>query len=99
MQLDVAKLAKTFYKNTDKKVQTQKKNKELSSIEDRKVNNKSLLRWKKKFVTCQIQCRRYGGPCLLFWFTKNTFFATSCNNKKADNDAKRTNNIQSYLLD
>ena len=38
-----------------------------------------------------------GGP--LFWVTKNTFFGTSSNDKKTDNDAKRNNNIQSYLLD
>ena len=75
MQLDVAKLPKTFYKNIDKKVQTQKNNnnKELSSVKDRNVNNKSLLRWKKKFVTCQIQCRRYGGLALYFGLLKILF--------------------------
>ena len=34
-----------------------------------------------------------------FWLTKNTFFGTSCEVKKTNNDAKSNNNIQSYLLD
>ena len=34
-----------------------------------------------------------------FWFTENTFFGTSSNDKKTDNGAKRNNNIQFYLLD
>ena len=38
-----------------------KTSKNLSAIEDRKVNTKCLLRW-KSFVTWQIQCRCYGGP-------------------------------------
>ena len=40
-----------------------------------------------------------GGLAPPFWFTKNTIFGTSCTDKKTDNDAKRNNNVQSYLLD
>ena len=40
-----------------------------------------------------------GGTCPPSWFTKNTVFGASCKGKKTDNDAKRNNNIQSYLLD
>ena len=34
-----------------------------------------------------------------FWFTKKKLFGTSCNDKKTDNDAKRNNDIQAYVVD
>ena len=49
------------------------------------------------------QCRRYGGAkagrtplsaaCAPFWFTKNTAFETSRNDKTTDNDGKRNNYV------
>ena len=59
---------------------------------------KSLLRWNKKFCHLANSVPLLRGPCPPCWFTTNVFFWTSCNDKKTDNDAKRNNNIQSFLL-
>ena len=74
MKFGVAKLPASFCNNTEKSLNVKKNNnKELSSIEDRKVNTNLCYDGRKSFLTWQIQCRRYGGPCLTFWFSKNTF--------------------------
>ena len=60
MKLGIAKLPKTFYKNTKKNFKRQKNNKELfSSFKDRKVNANFCYGERKSFVTWQIQCRCY----------------------------------------
>ena len=103
MKIGIAKLPKIFYKDTENKLKRRKiNNKELSSIKNRKVSANFGYGGRKSFVTWQIQCRCYGGPAGPYppsWFTKNTYFGTSCKVKKIDNDVKRNNNIQSYLFD
>ena len=102
MKFGIAKLPKTFYKNTEKKFKRKKNNsKELSSIKDRKVNTNFCYGGRKSFITWQIQWRCYvgpRGPYASTWFTKHTFLETLCKVKKTDNVTKTNNNIQSYLL-
>ena len=104
MKFGIAKLPKTCYKSTEKRLNAKKNNnnKEVSSIEDRKEHTNFCYGGRKSFFIRQIQCRYYGGPGGPYppsWFTKSTFFGTSRKVKKADNVAKRNYNIQSYLID
>ena len=66
MKFGIAKLAQSFYKDTEKKFNPpppkKKKYKELSLIEDRKAKQIFVTKEKKSFLTLQIQCRRYYGP-------------------------------------
>ena len=96
MEFGMAKLPKTFYKNTEKWFKSKKK---LSSIKDRKVNTSIHYNGRKSFVTRQIQCRHTRGLAHAFWCTKNTCFGASCNDKKSGNDTKRIINTQFYLDD
>ena len=57
MKFGVAKLPKTFYKNAAKKFKPKKhNNKELSSIDDGKVNPNFCYSGRKSFATWQVQC-------------------------------------------
>ena len=64
MKFGSAKLPKTFttipHKNFKRKKNSS--NKELSLIENRKVNTNLCCDGRKNFVTRKIQCRRYVGP-------------------------------------
>ena len=79
MKFGIAKLPKTFYKNTERKFKRKKSNnnnKALSSIENRKVNTNPSYDGRKSFVTWQIQCRHYwrlGRPCLFLVLLKYVF--------------------------
>ena len=55
------------------------------------MEGKVLPHGKFSFVVTEAR-----GIRALFWFTKNTFFGTLCNDKTTDNDAKRNNNTESY---
>ena len=46
-----------------KKNVKRKNNEKVSTIKDRKVNTNVCYKGRKSFVTWQIQCRHYGGPC------------------------------------
>ena len=106
MNFGIAKLPKTFYKKTPpkkkKKLNAKENNKELSSIEDRKVHTNLCVDSRKSFVTWQIQCRRYGGPGeghLPFWWTKKLFLEHHVKTRKPTMIQKRNNYIQSSLHD
>ena len=49
MKFGIAKLTKTFYKNTEKKFKRKKQQQRIKLIRERKSKYKVLLRWKKKF--------------------------------------------------
>ena len=87
MKFGITKQPKTFYKNTEKSLNAKKNNyKELSSIEGRNVNTSLCYDRTKSFITLQNWSRRYGvarGPCPPVWLTKNTFFGTSCNDRRS----------------
>ena len=62
MKFGIAKLPKTFYKNTKKKLRRKKNNKELASFEDRNINTNFCYSGRKSFGTWQVQCHCYRGP-------------------------------------
>ena len=79
-----------------------KKNKELNSIEDRKVNTNLCYVGRKKVLALgkfsTVAPRGQEGFAPDFGLLKY-FFGESCCDKKTDKNAKRNNDIQSYLLD
>ena len=55
MEFGIAKLPKTFYKNTEKNFKREKSyNKELRSFKDRKVNTNLCYSGRISFVTWQV---------------------------------------------
>ena len=100
MKFGIAKLPKTFHKNTEKRRNND--NYELSAFEDRKVITNLCYTMEEKVLSLgKFSAVATGskGALLPFWFTKNAFFETSCNDKKTDDDAKSYEDIISYLLD
>ena len=100
MKFGIAKLPKTFLQRYQKKFKRKKNNnKELSSTKDRKVNTNLCYDGKKSFDLGKFSPVASEDLAPPFPFNKNTFFETSCNDKKTNNEAIRKSYIQSYLND
>ena len=104
MKFGIAKLPNTLYKNTEKSLNsTKKQQQKIKLIQGQNSKSKFLLRWKKKFChsanSVPLLLGGQEGLCVPSWFTKNTFFGASRKVKKTGNEAQRDNNIQFYLLD
>ena len=86
MEFGIAKLPKSFYKNTEKNFKREKSNnKELRSFKDRKVNTNLCYSGRISFVTWQVQCHCCGGPRGPYppsWCTKIVFLEHHVRSRK-----------------
>ena len=85
MKFWYTKLPKTFYKNTEKSLNAKKYNKELSSIEDRKVSTNFIAVEEKVFslgIFRAVATGGQGGPSPPSWFTENTFLQHHVRSRK-----------------
>ena len=93
-----AKLPKTFYKNTEKKLKRKKQQRRRKINRGEKSKYISLLGCKKKFCHWAKFSDVATGALLPYFGLLKTLFLEH-HVTTTDNDAKRNNNIQSYLLD
>ena len=93
MKFGIGKLPQSFYRDTEKNFKRKKSSKELSPIDDRKVNA-NLCHNSKIFFhfsnSVPLLSAGPGGPRPPHFGLLKIFFETLCS-KKTDNDAKRSN--------
>ena len=72
----------SFFKSVSKIHSELNRNLQANSMKERRIG------------CCSAVATGGQGACPPFWFTHNTVFGTSCNDKATDNDGKRNNYVQ-----